>query len=242
MDAAACVQYCSKKNYVYAGTEYTDGGSSRSGFRSTTNDSSECYCGNALAQATTLQKDASCSMACAANSSEACGGPNLLSVYYANKAAPQGPQTNPGPSGWTSFGCWTDNGPRTLGNQVQVAGGAAGMTVAGCTSACGSSGYALAGLEYAQECWCDNYVSSSGSKAAITDCNMACNGNASEFCGAGNRLDLYASGSTTPTTKSTNNAPTNAPAPPNGWQPMGCYNDSVNARTLSLRRNMVSEP
>jgi hypothetical protein len=25
MDAAACVQYCSNKGYIYAGTEYTDG-------------------------------------------------------------------------------------------------------------------------------------------------------------------------------------------------------------------------
>lgn len=168
-------------------------------------------------------------MACAGNSSEACGGPDLLNVYYSNKPAPQGPATNPGPSGWTSFGCWTDNGPRTLSNQVQVPGGAAGMTVAGCTLACGSAGYTLAGLEYAQECWCDKYVSSAASKAAITDCNMACNGNASEFCGAGNRLDLYASGSTTPSVRSSSNSP----APPPGWQPIGCYNDSVQSRTLS---------
>ena len=92
-------------------------------------------------------------MPCAGNSSEACGGPNLLTTYYANTAAPSGPQTNPGPSGWTSFGCWTDAGTRTLANQVQVDGGAAAMTVAKCTTACGSAGFTLAGLEYASECW-----------------------------------------------------------------------------------------
>ena len=113
----------------------------------------ECYCGNSLATATTLGKDSDCAMPCAGNSSEACGGPNLLTVYYANMPAPQGPQTNPGPTGWTSFGCWTDAGARTIANQVQVDGGAAAMTVSKCTAACGSAGYTLAGLEYAQECW-----------------------------------------------------------------------------------------
>ena len=119
---------------------------------SRTNQIAECYCGNALAQATTLQTDASCSMACAANSSEACGGPDLLTVYYANKAAPAGPVTNPGPAGWTSYGCWTDGGTRTLSNSVQVSGGAAAMTVALCTAACKSAGYIFAGVEYGQEC------------------------------------------------------------------------------------------
>ena len=58
---------------------------------------------------------------------------------------------------------------------------------------------------------------------------MVCNGNPSEFCGAGSRLDLYASGTTTPSVKS---KAVSSP-PPSGWQPIGCYNDSVGSRTLS---------
>ncbi|KAK3075865.1 hypothetical protein LTR53_000438 [Teratosphaeriaceae sp. CCFEE 6253] len=58
---------------------------------------------------------------------------------------------------------------------------------------------------------------------------MPCNGNASEFCGAGNRLDLYASGGTTPSTKPA----AKALAPPGGWLSQGCYNDSGASRTLS---------
>lgn len=33
--------------------------------------------------------------------------------------------------------------------------------------------------------YCDNYVSNTAVQAVSTDCNMPCNGNASEFCGAG---------------------------------------------------------
>ena len=62
---------------------------------------------------------------------------------------------------------------------------------------------------------------------------MPCNGNSSEFCGAGNRMNLYAAGNTQPSKK-----PVSAvPAPPNGWFPFGgnnnCFNDTQGARSLS---------
>jgi len=135
MNATACITYCSNKNFVYAGTEYGD----------------ECYCGNILGAASTLQSDSTCSMGCAYNSSEACGAGNELTIYYANKPAPQGPITNLGPPGWTSMGCWTDGGTRTLGHGVSVAGGQGNMSVVACTTACDAAGYSLAGVEYASQ-------------------------------------------------------------------------------------------
>lgn len=88
------------------------------------------------------------------------------------------------------------------------------MTVALCTSACNTAGYSYAGVEYAQECCtfqqsiplclrrffadaisadCGNTISNGGTlaSAGLSDCNMACSGNSSEYCGAGNRLDMY---------------------------------------------------
>jgi len=53
---------------------------------------------------------------------------------------------------------------------------------------------------------------------------MPCTGNATEFCGAGNRLNVFWNGAS-------------APAPPvtnpgvNGWSYIGCYTDA-NPRTL----------
>ncbi|EMC92658.1 hypothetical protein BAUCODRAFT_114446 [Baudoinia panamericana UAMH 10762] len=213
MNASACVSFCQGRGYVYAGTEYTD----------------ECYCGDALVSTASRQSDSSCSMGCAYNVSEACGGGNLLTVYYANEPTPQGPFVNPGPPGWTSFGCWTDGGIRSLSHSTQVEGGSSNMTVDACTAACASAGYTLAGVEYADECYCDDFLSSSASNTSLTDCNMLCAANSSEFCGAGNRLNLYAAGSAIPAVKPVSKTP----PPPAGWASLGCFNDSVGARTLS---------
>jgi len=61
---------------------------------------------------------------------------------------------------------------------------------------------------------------------------MPCNGNSSEFCGAGNRMNIYALGKTQPTTKPV----ASVPAAPGGWFPLGnnnCYNDTQGRRSLS---------
>ena len=89
-------------------------------------------------------------MSCSGNSSEACGGPNRLTVFYANKAPPV---TDPGPPGWGSLGCYSDNvGARTLLTVMPTTGGAGALTVALCTSACHASNYIYAGVEYGGEC------------------------------------------------------------------------------------------
>ena len=178
----------------------------------------------------------------------------MLTVYYANTPVPQGPHTSNGPPGWTDFGCWRDGSSKALANGVQVEGGGSNMTVIGCTAACDAAGYKLAGVEYASkitfrtgssililvyenadtrsigECYCDNYVAKSATNVTLNECNMPCNGNSSEFCGAGNRMNIYASGSTTPSVKPS----VVAPAPPGGWFDRGCYNDSSAARTLNV--------
>ncbi|KAI5360847.1 putative carbohydrate-binding WSC, glyoxal oxidase, galactose oxidase/kelch, beta-propeller [Septoria linicola] len=213
MTGALCTAYCNSKNFVYGATEY----------------GRECWCGNKLSAPTSLQNDTKCAMGCAGNSSEACGGPDYLTVYYANKPAPRGPAANPGPAGWSYQGCWTDSNTRTLTKATATPGGFSQATVGLCTSACAAGGYTLAGVEYAGECYCDNYLGKAGTLASEDDCNMPCNGNASEFCGAGNRLNLYASGTTKPTTKPVSKVP---PRPVN-WISMGCYSDNVGGRTLS---------
>ena len=139
--------------------------------------------------------DNRCNMPCAGNSSEVCGGPNGLTVFYNGLG---GIQTNPGPTGWGSLGCYTDStGGRTLTTGMAVQGGASAMTVALCTSACKQNGFTYAGVEYANECYCGNTLSNGGGPASDSSgCNMACAGNASEFCGGSNRLNVYKLGAT----------------------------------------------
>lgn len=90
------------------------------------------------------------------------------------------------------------------------------MTVENCISFCSGKGYIYAGLEWRQECYCGNNIINGGALTAASDCNFPCSGDATETCGAGNRLSMYTSGA--------------APPPPphivpsvGAWQSQGCY-------------------
>jgi hypothetical protein len=75
---------------------------------------------------------------------------------------------------------------------------------------------------------CGNALAASAATAAAGDCDMACTGNATEQCGGPNRLNLFHNDSIV--------APTSGPATnagPPGWGFIGCYTDSVTARTLT---------
>lgn len=70
------------------------------------------------------------------------------------------------------------------------------MTIPRCLAVCAP--YRYAGVEYGRECWCGNALNLAGNAGAtpganVSDaqCNFPCPGNSSEFCGAGNRLNLY---------------------------------------------------
>jgi hypothetical protein len=66
---------------------------------------------------------------------------------------------------------------------------------------------------------CGNALLNGGGPApdGSDNCDMACNGNQTEWCGGPNRLNLYQ---------------IDVP-PPTGWQAQGCYTDAVGARTLA---------
>ncbi|KAI9649851.1 hypothetical protein NHQ30_002433 [Ciborinia camelliae] len=87
---------------------------------------------------------------------------------------------------------------------------------------------------------CGNNFSNGGAPASDGEigCNMPCNGNASETCGGSGRLSVYDLNNaiiSLPTlTTSSISVPTYTGAP-TGWVPLGCYNDSVNARTLTTQ-------
>lgn len=117
------------------------------------------------------------------------------------------------------------------------------MTVALCTAACKAQSYSYAGLEYAAECYCGNSIGGTNGPApdGLKGCNMPCNGNASEYCGGPNRLDMYKAGGTggtsPPPAQTTAKPPAatsgTATALPSGWTYKGCYVDNANGRILS---------
>ncbi|KZV98398.1 WSC-domain-containing protein [Exidia glandulosa HHB12029] len=109
-------------------------------------------------------------------------------------------------AGWQPIGCARDDGAKRVLTDVFTNGA---MTVDTCTAHCKSKGFSFAGLEWAQECWCGNSLDQStiGNYA----CDMECQGDAGQFCGASQRLAVYKAGNYSPPPAATF---TVAPAPP----------------------------
>lgn len=166
MTLAECSTFCSE--YQYFGTEY----------------STQCFCGDSLSSSSTEVADSDCNMACGGDSTETCGGSNLLSVYENNEYATPGGSTIPG---YKYLGCYND----TTASR-SLSGGYTGsdtMTVEACASYCNGANYF--GVEYYDECYCGDTLATDSTVQAVTDCSYPCSGNSSEFCGGSNRLDLY---------------------------------------------------
>ncbi|KAJ3472994.1 hypothetical protein NLG97_g10585 [Lecanicillium saksenae] len=258
--AAMCIAACAQGGWRYCGTQYH----------------SECWAGNSIPRQQTSEID--CNFDCSGDLNQICGGNgntgggSYISLFYDttqgnDTGPPPGPVVNPGVSGYTSIGCYTEakNG-RALPNGVAIAK----KTVKYCLDACKANApngvpapYTYAGLEYGGECWCGNAFTAGSVPAPIGDCNMLCNDNATEYCGAGSRLNVYQLGGTTSSsttttvlsTSSTSVGPTNTVTTPttttststptptgparkpvvkNVWKAQGCWTEITNGpRALS---------
>jgi hypothetical protein len=114
------------------------------------------------------------------------------------------PASTPGSSssvaaGWSYHGCYSDslgNGNRALSGIEFADIGNHEVTNTKCVAYCEAAGYSMAGTEYGGQCFCGNELS--GSKAVDeSQCNMTCEGGATETCGGSLTLSVYSkSGST----------------------------------------------
>lgn len=181
----SCTTACQDAGYQYAGVEYAD----------------ECYCGMTLDNGSEPTPASSCDMTCAGNSSEYCGGPDHLNLYNYTGTLTTTDNAGSGTGtellltaslsgGWTYGGCYVDNANgRVLGDELD----SDNMTVESCVAHCTADNFTIAGLEYSTQCFCGNELIDGAVKAPDSDCDMACGGNATEACGAGNRLSVYTS-------------------------------------------------
>ncbi|KAI5275150.1 hypothetical protein E4T47_01817 [Aureobasidium subglaciale] len=177
----SCATFCA--GYAYFGVEFGQ----------------ECYCGASLYANSILQKDESgCSVACAGNSAQKCGGGDYLNVYYTNvttssttTSAPTstttGPITVQSVGGYTHLGCYNELANGRALNQLNKAGSSVSVTF--CASYC--SAYTYFGIEYGQECYCGNTIASGSAPVADGRCKMPCAGNATEICGGSSGLNMY---------------------------------------------------
>ncbi|KAJ7720043.1 galactose oxidase [Mycena metata] len=151
-------------------------------------------------------------------------------------AGPQRRQSIPStlPGNWSSLGCYTDNvGARTLTGPTFT--DSANMTVENCIAFCDSDKFIFAGLEFMQECYCDNFLENGATTAPLSDCDLACTGNPLESCGGPGRLNIFWSGAEPP-------PPPTIPKSIGNWRSLGCYSDNVNGqRSLVDRVDVVGQ-
>ncbi|RYP29171.1 hypothetical protein DL767_006864 [Monosporascus sp. MG133] len=102
-----------------------------------------------------------------------------------------------------------------------------GMTLETCMGNC--SGFYYWGTEYGRECYCGNSLAATSDDAALAECNMVCSGDDTQYCGAGNRIELYTSTATQPTPTATL-----APKPTvSAYVRVGCYEEIPHGRALT---------
>ncbi|KAJ7659270.1 copper radical oxidase [Mycena polygramma] len=234
MTVENCIGFCEGKQFIFAGLEFMQ----------------ECYCDNFIENSAQNVSITECNLPCTGLSDESCGGSNRLNVFWSG-AEPPPPPTIPAFIGkWESLGCYSDNVDgqgRALVNAVNVVGQ---VSLETCTSACFNAGMPLSGAEFADQCFCGPAIVNGGAPEPISDCNMPCAGNISEFCGGPNRLTVF------------NYTGTDLPPPPSGggggggggatgvtaiatdlptpWAYVGCFVDNANGRVLTTETDIAN--
>ncbi|KAJ9157373.1 Glyoxal oxidase-like protein [Pleurostoma richardsiae] len=176
----SCAQLCQTQGYTISGTEYAQ----------------QCFCGNQIVNGGEQSAESDCNTPCSGDSTEMCGGGGRLSIYSDGAPTVYAPPTVQlsGLNGsWEYQGCYEDNinDERTFFWQIYYDGI---MTPNMCLSRCAEYGYAAAGLEYGEECYCGdpaNIETVGATQRPESECNIVCAGNASAICGGGSRLSTY---------------------------------------------------
>jgi hypothetical protein len=168
MTNAVCSSLCN--GYQYFGTEYE----------------TECYCGNELAAASVSVQEADCWLKCSGNTKETCGGTSRISLYKATKFIPV--VTKPTDvASYAYRGCYADAvNSRTLKDSYFYG---EDMTTTRCATLCNGSTYF--GTEYGGECYCGKLFPQRAVELPASECSVACKGDKTQVCGAGNRLSVY---------------------------------------------------
>ncbi|KAK5627200.1 hypothetical protein RRF57_002915 [Xylaria bambusicola] len=162
--------------------------------------STECYCGQSIDPRSNVTDDADCNMTCGGDELEYCGGSNRLEMYRlinpptSTSMMPTPtitPTHKPTVPPYAFQGCWTEgDGVRALDSKSM----AGNVTLESCADFC--QDYHFFGTEFGSECHCGDVLAASSNQTDLADCNMPCSGDPMEYCGAGDRLELYYSNTT----------------------------------------------
>ncbi|OAA77589.1 WSC domain containing protein [Akanthomyces lecanii RCEF 1005] len=126
--------------------------------------------------------------------------------------------------GYTMLSCWAEGSIRALSGAFTADDT---MTNEKCLAFCKSYNYW--GTEYGRECYCGNSLGAESKAAPLEQCNMPCGGDPTEYCGAGNRLELFSTtASITTPTGTLAHKPTIAP-----YTMIGCWAEPPTNRALN---------
>lgn len=177
MTLQMCAATC--HNYQWFGVEY----------------GSQCFCGTGLASTAEKRPDTECTMKCAGSHCQSCGDADRLGVFWTGRDTTA---SNLGEvDGFRYQSCWTDNSrARSLTGSENPR---EDMTVEMCAGFC--KGFKYFGVESTSECFCGNELG--GEAAPEEECSELCGGNAAEWCGGPDRLNIYAVEPSAPESTST---------------------------------------
>lgn len=205
MTVPMCKSYCNQLGYTMAGL--------RNG--------NQCYC-DSVFNGGQLLPDSQCSTPCAGNSTQFCGNSYTLSLYNSNATTYGAAEaTAAHQSGWQ--GCYASTLVSTKQAYVDYQYTATNdLTPDFCKSTCAYFGYSYAALGAGYSCNCGNTLIQTNRMPDV-NCNSACRGNSSLFCGGPNSLDVYeVPKSSTPDTTA---------LAAKGW--VGCYGNPTTGTPLS---------
>jgi hypothetical protein len=212
---------------------------------------------NAIMSEATTTDQSNCQDTCVEGTEKWCGGSSSYQIYYlpTNTSATTDPspqttasvaQVTPSAASVPStvstsegiaydyLGCYadgTDSASRVLRGPTIL--GSSTMTPSVCVEYCFQNGYAYAGVEYGQECYCGTTLFTD--PASTSDgCTEPCSGDSSQTCGSALSISIY-----TIVDSSLIVVPTPLPTSSDGqWFSQGCFIDDITNRTLPFPQNI----
>lgn len=151
---------------------------------------------------------------------------NILQITSGPHSVPGGSETwtgvpIPGETidDWRYLGCAKETVPRTLSSISLVA---QNLTIEICQNFCRAHNYRLAGLQYADECYCGEVLTNGGAVGA-RGCNMPCKGKSDEICGGRSRVSIF---------QDQKHVPVKNPPIVKGFGYIGCFEERSKGRLL----------
>ncbi|KAJ7189144.1 hypothetical protein C8R46DRAFT_1184333 [Mycena filopes] len=165
-----CLDACAAGGFILAGLEFGH----------------ECHCGNALLYTNPTPPPGACTLPCAGNASEACGGSQTLNLYqFADTPFTTGPAAIVFEyKNWVRWACINPGPPFPFAPVPAIP--ADEMTVERCLDGCAAAGCNAAGVQDGQRCFCnivpadENPQPNSWESTNEFDCANPCLGNATE--------------------------------------------------------------